>query len=467
MSVEPIGDEGETVIDPKDGAVLLDDVEKFLARFVAYPSAAARVATALFVAHAHLIDRFESTPRLATLSPEAGSGKTRNLEVMEALVPRPVHAVNVTPAYLFRKVGDPAGPPTILFDEIDTVFGAKAKDNEDLRGLLNAGHRKGATAGRCVVRGRTIETEELPAYAAVAIAGLGDLPDTVMSRSIVIRMRRRTPDEQVEPWRRRVHEKEGHELRDRLADWALRVGDDVEKSWPEMPDGVSDRAADVWEPLLAVADAAGGDWPVRARVAAVTLVTASAERPATLGVRLLTDLRLLFLKRTQDGAPVVPEHYEHDHLKTEDVIKGLCDLPESPWADLRGKPIDATRLSRYLKQYGVGPKPIRVGADVARGYKREDLHDPWSRYLPPVHPEAVTGATRATPDLPNGEEGLALRVAPVAPVTPGAQDRPPSNPEGAHTECVRCGNALLVELPGRDTCAKCVPVILRAVGGSP
>src|SRR5262245_44713912 len=107
----------------------------------------------LWCVHAHLMDKWESTPRLAALSPEPASGKTRLLEVTELLVPNPVSAVNVSPAYLFRKVGNEEGA-TILFDEIDTVFGPKAKENEEIRGLLNAGHRRGAVAGRCVAHGR-------------------------------------------------------------------------------------------------------------------------------------------------------------------------------------------------------------------------------------------------------------------------------------------------------------------------
>ena len=134
------------------GAELLDDIEVFVGRFVAYPSEHARVAHVLWIAHTHLMAAWESTPRIAFLSPEPSSGKSRALEVTELLVPRPVHAVNTTPAYLFRKVSDEAGPPTILYDEIDTVFGPRAKDSEDIRGMLNAGHRKGAMAGRCVVR---------------------------------------------------------------------------------------------------------------------------------------------------------------------------------------------------------------------------------------------------------------------------------------------------------------------------
>jgi hypothetical protein len=140
---------------------LFHKVERFLARFVCYPSERAHVAHVLWVAHTHCMDAWESTPRIAFLSPEPASGKTRALEISELLVPNPVEAINVTPAYLFRKVGGEDGPPTILFDEIDTVFGPKAKENEEIRGLLNAGHRRGAVAGRCVMRGKTPETEEI------------------------------------------------------------------------------------------------------------------------------------------------------------------------------------------------------------------------------------------------------------------------------------------------------------------
>jgi hypothetical protein len=146
--------------DERLGERMLDAVYNFLCRFVSYPSEHAQVAHALWIVHTHLMDRWESTPRLAFLSPEPASGKTRALEASELLAPNPVMAVNVSPAYLFRKVGSEEGV-TILFDEIDTIFGPKAKDNEEIRGLLNAGHRRGAVAGRCVVHGKTVATEEI------------------------------------------------------------------------------------------------------------------------------------------------------------------------------------------------------------------------------------------------------------------------------------------------------------------
>jgi hypothetical protein len=273
---------------------LLDAVHKFVGKFVAYPSAAAHDAHVLWLAHTHLMEAWESTPRIAFLSPEPASGKTRALEISELLVPNAVEAINVTPAYLFRKVGDDEAKPTILYDEIATVFGPKAKENEEIRGLLNAGHRRGAVAGRCVVRGKNVTTEEISAYCAVALAGLGWLPDTILTRAVIIRMRRRAPNETVIAFRRRVHAPEGDTLRRRLAAWAGKVVDALAAARPEMPPGIEDRNADVWEPLLAIADAIGGDWPERARKAAVALVGAARDAEPSLGIRLLADTKTVF-----------------------------------------------------------------------------------------------------------------------------------------------------------------------------
>lgn len=423
---------------PSPGQSVLDQVEAFLRRFVSYPSDAAATAHTLWVAHCHAMSSWESTPRIAFLSPEPGSGKSRALEVTELLVPNPVHAVNATPAYLFRKVSDPAGPPTILFDEIDTLFGPRAKDNEDVRGMLNAGHRRGATAGRCVIRGKTVEVEELPAYCAVALAGLNDVPDTIATRSVIVRMRRRAPDERVEPFRHRQHATEGWALRDELAEWLEPNADDLRGAWPDMPDGIADRNADVWESLLAIADLAGGRWPEVARVAAVALVADKSRDGGSLGVQLLADIRETFT------------HLGVEKLSTETLIGELVGLEESPWGDLRGKPLDSRGLSRRLSQYGVGPKQVRLGDRNVRGYEKADFADPWKRYLPvaddedpllhssrgqtegfgapraanttpPFHPESATSATAATPD----------------------------------PDCQVCGQRLLLVKPGRTICARC------------
>jgi hypothetical protein len=364
-------------IDPEHPALsdheALDDVHAFLGRFVAYPSPHAHVAHTLWIVHTHLMSAWDSTPRIAFVSPEPGSGKTRALEVTELLVPNPVEAVNVTPAYLFRKVGHEDGPPTVLFDEIDTVFGPRAKDNEEIRGLLNAGHRRGAVAGRCVVRGKVVETEEIPAYCAVALAGLGGLPDTILSRSVIVRMQRRSATERVEPFRRRVELHAGHALRDRLAEWADSIQDRVTDAWPEMPEGIADRDSDVWEPLLAVADAAGGDWPKRAREAAVALVADAKASTPSLGIRLLADLRLIFGDR--------------DAMSSADILASLLAIEEAPWGELvAGRPLNQRGLARRLGEYGIKSRTVRIGTATPKGYLREDLWDAWMRYLPSVEP---------------------------------------------------------------------------------
>jgi hypothetical protein len=331
------------------------------------------------------MDAWESTPRIAFLSPEPGSGKSRALEACELLVPRPVNAVNVSVAYLFRKVGDENGRPTILYDEVDTVFTAKG-ENEDIRGLLNAGHRKHSVVGRCVVYGKRIETEETPAYCAVALAGLGDLPDTILTRSVVIRMRRRAPTERIEPYRRRDVEEQADDLRGRIEAWAAQVFDRMLTARPTFPAGVEDRNADVWEALLAVADAAGGDWPERARSAAAALVAQSRQSTPSLGVRLLADLRTVF------GSS--------DRLGTEAILKALHAMDEAPWSDLRGRALDARGLAIRLKPYGVTSKNLRGDGGVLKGYDRADLLDPWARYLSLSPQEAATSATGATSGPP-------------------------------------------------------------------
>ncbi|MGZ3116054.1 DUF3631 domain-containing protein [Streptomyces sp. H62] len=360
-----------------DGAALLNEVEAFHRRFNVFPHEAAYTAVALWDAHAHLLDCFDSTPRLAFLSPEPGSGKSRALEVVETLVPQPMTAVNASAAALFRSVSNPNGRPTILFDEIDTIFGPKAGDNEELRGFLNAGHRRTGVTYRCIGDGGNQTVQAFPSYCAVAVAGLGNLPDTIMTRSVVIRMRRRARNETVEAFRARLHEAEGHKLRDRLAQWTEQARDTVMGAWPEMPDGVTDRPADVWEPLLAIADAAGGDWPDRAREACVTLVTASkANDKGSLGVRLLTDLR----DHIMAGV---------DRLPTVAILDRLNALDDAPWADLHGKPLDNRRLSKMLAEYmtadnePIASRNIKAAGSVLKGYYSADLWDAWARYCPP------------------------------------------------------------------------------------
>ena len=372
---------------PESGVVLLNDLHEFIGRFCVFPDQHAHKAATLWAAHTHMVKHFYTTPRLALLSPDPGSGKTRVLEVLDLLVPESMFSLNASPAAIFRCLDEQQ--ITLLFDEVDAVWSGRGRDDnhEDLRSLLNAGYKRGAKIPRCV--GPKHEVKHFKVYCAVALAGIGELPDTIMSRSIVIKMRRRAPDEDIEQFRIRTEEPLGHQLRQRLANWAGCIGADAVKEWPEMPEGVVDRNAELWEPLLVVADAAGGDWPEDARSACTSLIKVAEDRRVSLGIRLLGDLRTIFKNsRALSTAQIL------DSLTSEHT--GLDD--DAPWADLRGNPINARKLASLLKRYGVKSKKVKIDGVSLQGYRREDLWDNWQRWLPPPSVEKAEPTEPKEPD---------------------------------------------------------------------
>jgi hypothetical protein len=346
-----------------EGCAVLDAVDDFLARFISYPNDHARHAHTLWLAHTWRMDEWDSTPRLAFMSPEKGSGKTRCLEVSEHLVPRAVRVSQATTGYILAKISEDP-PPTLFYDEIDTVYGRNARGNEDLRAVLNAGHRRGAIAGRGNWGNDGLAGQDYPAYCAVALAGLGRLPETVADRAVVIRMKKRKRTERVDPWRPRVNATEAMALGDTLGSWIS----DASLSWPHnMP--VEDRAADVWEALIMVADAAGAHWPTTARAAAVVLT--SGKPQASLGIRLLSDLRIVFVAK--------------DRMRSEDIINSLTELEESPWQRFHadGGALNYRDLAALLKEYDIRPRDLWTDGRASKGYFADDLRDAWDRYIHP------------------------------------------------------------------------------------
>lgn len=364
------------------GAWLLDELRQALTRYVVLPSPEAADAIVLWTAATHAAPAWNCAPRLDVTSPVKRCGKSRLLDVIEATCHDPLLTVNISPAALVRSIG--ADPPTLLLDEADTVFGPKSADNhEDLRGILNAGHSRNRPYIRWDMLAR--KPEHCPTFAMAALAGIGSLPDTITDRAVVVRMRRRAPGEHVDRYRER---RDGEPLRilgGRLGSWVRAHVDELRAAEPDMP--VEDRAADTWEPLIAVADAAGGDWPARARRAALAL-TADDESDTTLGARLLGDLRGVFGDR--------------DAMHGATILRLLCDIAEAPWSDYFGRALNARDVAKLLKPYGVSPVDVKVDGVNKKGYRREDLHDPWTRYLPPLPGGSATSATSATGQVSDG-----------------------------------------------------------------
>jgi hypothetical protein len=344
--------------------ILLEDVVCLLRRFVVMSDAQADAAT-LWIAHTHAIDAAESTPYLAVTSAEKRSGKTRLREVLELLVRNALPASNISDAALFRAVEKLT--PTLLLDEADAIF--KAREREDLRGMLNAGYRRGAVAYRMGGANKTT-LESFPVFCPKAFFGIGDfLPDTLVDRAIPIRLQRRTREETVERFRRRDAEPEGHSLRDRLADWLEPQLDELQRARPHLPDELDDRAEDSWEPLFAIADLAGGDWPERARCTALTLFNPDQREDDSMTARLLADIHTVF---TANG---------NERLKTADLIAELCTIEESPWGDWYGKQLTPHSLSKLLRPHRIKTMPVWAEGRTVKGYKAEQFAEAWLRVL--------------------------------------------------------------------------------------
>jgi hypothetical protein len=275
--------------------------------------------------------------------------------------------VQPTEAVLFRKIARDA--PTLLLDEVDTIFKGPSTDRtEGLRAVLNSGYRRGATVDRCTGR----DKEKLAAFrvfSAKVLAGIGTLPDTVNDRCIPIVLARRKRDEPVRRFRLREVQREAAPIREALCEWTAGAVPMLRTARPDMPEGLLDRAEEVWEPLIAVADMAGAEWPALARSAALEL-NGGESATESLGVRLLAGIREVF-----DAEAV-------EKLLTAGLLRALVkrEVDQAREDETPRKP--AMDLARHLKPFEVQPKKLRVGERTANGYERADFEDAFARYLP-------------------------------------------------------------------------------------
>lgn len=378
---------------------ILDAIYDYIGRFVIYPSDHARVAHTLWIAHTHLIDAFETTPRLAILSAEKQSGKTRLLEITRLLVKNAYASMNMTSAAVYTAADQKA--PTILLDEVDRLF--ERSDTAEITALLNSGFQRGTKAYRCLYEGKR-ELEEIEAFCPFLMAGIDNsrIPDTILDRAITIRMERRSRSQEIEPYRFREQGQEGLVLRTRLEAWAASVLERAKAHRPEFPAGIFDRNADKWEALLTVADVSDlplnikGVWGRKARDAALALVGEEKTEEPTMGILLLKHIRETFSETNQTK------------ISTEDLLSRLHKIDESPWTDMNGRPLNSRRLATMLKKFKISPDRL---TNKLRGYHKIHFKKAWERYLdtPPLGSVANdTGDTtsefgRLVHRLPNGE----------------------------------------------------------------
>ena len=271
------------------------------------------------------------------------------------------------PGGVGRKIN--AEAPTLLLDESDAAFAGDRDYAEALRGVLNCGHSRNGTVSLCVGQGANLTFKDFQVFCPKAIAGIGRLPDTVADRSIPIRMKRRAPDETLQRFRRRLFLDESAMIRDHISEWITPQLEALRDMRPTLPNSLSARQQDGCEPLLAIADIAGGDWPERARAALVEILTGESAEDSSTGIRLLSDIRSVLQEQGLD------------RIFTVDLLAALCDM-EPQWLEFSyGKALSAAALARLLKGYDIAPRKIRISDRTASGYFREWFSDAWARYL--------------------------------------------------------------------------------------
>jgi hypothetical protein len=357
-------------------ATTLAGVEAFLRRYVVFQSDAQVTAVALWVLHTHGLKAFDVTPYLSVRSAEKRSGKTRLLEMLKLLTPRARKDALASAAAVFRTIAEEQ--PTLLLDEVDRVFGRKGDEAADfLIGVLNAGFEAGTTVPRVSRVGNRTTVERYETFCAKALGGIGKLPETLADRSIPIVLQRKKPSDSVARFRRREAPSEASGVYEAVAYWAEGAIPTLESARPDLPDALHDRAADIWEPLFAIADLAGSAWGTRARAAAVELHGEDGDDTSD-AVLLLSHIREAF---DAAGEPRLP---------TEELLRMLVNRDDGPWArwwaddlgDADRRKSAAAHLSRVLRPFGVQPDQLKIGKRKVRGYDRAWFEDAWERYCP-------------------------------------------------------------------------------------
>jgi Protein of unknown function (DUF3631) len=361
---------------PADGAETYQGVRSFITRFVSLGEDEA-TAVALWVMATHALTSFDCIPYLAINSAEKQCGKTRLLEVMELLVARPWSTGRCTAAVLARKID--AECPTLLLDESDAAFGGNKEYTETLRGVLNTGYLRSGRVSLCVTNGKTIDYVDLSTFGPKAIAGIGKLPDTVADRSIPIRLTRKLAREKVERFRRGHVVAQALAIKSAIESWVIGFCRQAHPE-PQGLDKLPDRAADIAEPLLQVAESFGGDLIASEARGAVAALCGRGREDESVGVRLLRDIKAIFDESQEDAMP------------SKTLAQRLSGIETSPWVGRNGKEFDGRDLARLLKPFDkkrgepIKPHPIRLDK-VVKGYERDDFTDAWERYLPTPSPE--------------------------------------------------------------------------------
>lgn len=365
--------------EPVDGAAMLYELADYFATHLVLP-AHGNHALALWASHCHCFDAFPITPRLQLKSVVKQSGKSTGIDLLKQVTPKAIEVETVSPSFIFRAIERVR--PTLLLDEADRYL--KDKNNAELVAVVNAGAKRGATAGRCW--GDNQEPRLYDCHAPVALAGIGTLPGTIEDRAIQIVMKRRMRDELVQPFDDAAMQK-AERLQRQAARWCADRATELRDVRPDMAP-LFNRAADRWRALYAIAEVAGGEWPklVRETMQAVTVM--ADDDADNLAERLLADVKQIFDDVAAEDAErrkTEPSHTIRTELPTAKIVDLLVEMLDRPWPEMgkSRKPLTATRLTQMLGRFRIPRSRLGKDGDSSRpwGYRLTDFDDAFRRHL--------------------------------------------------------------------------------------
>jgi len=378
--------------EPVDGNALLHAlVEKIKRHVVMSPDQTSAVALWVMLTWIHDIAAVHS-PLLLVTSAEANSGKSTLMGVVGFLARRSLLSVSISGPALFRSIEK--WRPTFVIDEADTVIA----NNDDLKEVVNSGWTRGQSVIRC-----DPDTNEPRPYSTFAPKAVGmkgrKLPDTTLSRAIVVEMKRKRPQEAATDFDH-VDDPEFSNLRRQLLRWADDNAAALFRATPEVPRGFHNRTRANWRPLLAIAERAGDGWKRQAWQAAAAIEKVKATFESSIGVKLLEAIRVMFETNV-------------DCLLSKDIIASLIADPEQPWGDYRhGKSITQKQLAGLLGNYQIYSGTVHpAGVAHGKGYKRQQFEEAFDRYLTlsPDIPASEACKRASADDTGTSEENRSVR----------------------------------------------------------
>ena len=371
--------------EPVKGATILDELSAFVRRFVIFQRPEDADTFALWVVSTFCVDHFDILPYFGATAPSSECGKSTLLEVLMNFVCRALPASSASGPVIYRAIE--LYRPTIILDELDTI---NDDSNKELLKVFNAGHKRAlAIVLRC--SGDDSSTpEKFNCFGPKAFGMIGKPPRTMLSRSLIINLLRKSPTEHVEKFNLNRMPKEVSEMvlrvRRQCVRWALDHAEELKSHTPDTS-GIGNRTEDNWEPLMTISELADRSWQARARAAAKLPPLHHKQTDPDL---LLEDIRNIFATRNTDQLPtatlladLLKQHegvgrWHRYHIGLKSDLDGV-DLAELLAAfEIRPERLWFYR-SKQIPLPGIGmPEGERW---QKRGYALTDLQPVFDRFL--------------------------------------------------------------------------------------